>query len=144
MAVVRVYEGEFGQVDAQEFLVEALKGGAIGGGAQVLSEMILSKVFPTTSPMMNIVISSAIPLGLAVYLRENNPSLALGMALGSSAIAIYKLVRYFLTTQSGYAGPQALGTSKLPTLADYMGYGKIELEELAREGNPNVELEAVK
>jgi len=140
MAVVRVYEGDFAQADIQEFLTEALKGGAVGGSAQLLSEMVVRKFLPNLSPLVRVLVASALPIGVAIYLKEDNPSLAIGVATGAAAVATYRLANMVLANQASNA-PMA-GIVDVPALPA-VDLGAIELHEVRREGEPDVTLEVV-
>ena len=144
MARVVLYDGDFGQTaDATDFIVEALKGGAIGGGATLLSDIIVSKLMPNASLMVKTLLSSAVPVGLAVYLKDQNPSMAVGLALGSLAIGVHRLINYVMMSQSGGFSGATFRPAGIP-LGRYLAernYGKMALQELRREGNPDFAVE---
>jgi len=143
MAIVKVYEGDLGQADVQDFVVDALKGGAMGGGAVMLADMAVTKFLPNLSPLVRTLVATALPLGLAIYLKDDNPDVAVGLAIGASAVGAYKLVNMVL---AGNAPLSGYDYGYFVPAEDYYyptDYGKVELEVISKEGEPKVELEAL-
>jgi len=75
-------------------LMEALKGGALGAGTVFAADFILSKFIHNGK--IRAALCTVAPIALAMWLKEKNPELANGMAIGGAGAGIYKLIQAFL------------------------------------------------
>ena len=91
MAVVADYQKI--ELDKQ-LLMEALKGGALGAGTVFAADFLLSKFLHNGK--IRAAICAAAPVALAMWLKEKNPELATGLAIGGAGAGIYKLIQAFL------------------------------------------------
>jgi len=91
MQTVSTYEAV--KVD-KAMLVEALKGGAMGAGVVFAADFLLSKFLHNGK--IRAALCAAAPIALAMWLKEKNPELAQGLAIGGAGAGIYKLLQAFL------------------------------------------------
>lgn len=91
MAIVASYDKV--EID-QALLMEALKGGAMGAGVVFATDFLLSKFLKHGK--IRAIACAVAPLALAMWLKEKNPELATGMAIGGAGAGIYKVIQAFL------------------------------------------------
>ena len=91
MAVVADYQ----KIDLdKELLIEAIKGGTLGAGTVFATDFLLSKFLHNSK--IRAAICATAPIALAMWLKEKNPELATGLAIGGAGAGIYKLIQAFL------------------------------------------------
>jgi len=122
MAVVAEYEKV--SLD-KELLVEALKGGALGAGTVFATDFLLSKFIHNGK--IRAAICAAAPIALSMWLKDKNPELASGLAIGGAGAGIYKLIQAFLYQRLN-----------IPYAGEYDEYGIIE--EVPIEETPVMEV----
>ena len=93
MAKTLVLEGcPYGEITIPAYFTNTLRGGAIGAGGVIVTDMLLAKFFPRISPNIRALIEGACIFGCAYALRNRYPEIATGLALGGGAIVIYRLI----------------------------------------------------
>jgi len=118
-----VVEYEKMSVD-KELLVEALKGGAMGAGTVFAIDFLLSKFLHNGK--IRSLVCAATPIALAMWLKEKNPELATGLAIGGAGAGLYKVLQAFLYEKL-----------HIPYSGEYEDYGIIE--EVPVEEYPVIE-----
>ena len=93
--------GEFGQIvsaNVQEFAMQTAKGGAIGAGVATVIDMVMPRLpFVGRLPAyVRPLVAGGVSIGLAYYLRDRSPEMAVGVGIGGAAVAAYKLIATLL------------------------------------------------
>lgn len=124
MAKTLVLEGcSYGEVAIPAYLTNTLRGGAIGAGGVIVTDLLLARFLPRISPNIRALIEGACILGCAYAIRNRYPEIATGLALGGGAIVIYRLIAALMGKLVG----KPLG--ELEEEYEYEGLGQEELPE---------------
>lgn len=78
--------------DAGEYMMKSLQGGAIGAGSVIAIDMILPRILPALSPMVRSLLTGGLVIAGALAMKEKNPEIATGIAIGGGAIVLHKFI----------------------------------------------------
>lgn len=98
-----------------EHAMKTIQGAAIGAGAVIATDMVIPKILPTLSGTLKTILQGGIVILGSYALKDKNPELATGIAVGGGAVIAYKLLGSLL---------------KLP-MAGLSGVGAVMPEEIS-------------
>lgn len=75
-----------------EHAMKTIQGAAIGAGAVIATDMVIPKILPTLSGTLRTILQGGIVILGSYALKDKNPELATGIAVGGGAVIAYKLL----------------------------------------------------
>lgn len=110
--------------DAQQYAMEVLQGAAAGAGVSIATSLILPRIpFIGTMIPKNLrpVVGGLASIGIGIYLKDRNPKLASGIAIGGMTVAAVQLIQGLLGPTLGLSG---LGEVEVLSTEGMSGYGQ--------------------
>ena len=172
MAKVAVYEGSgcpacshYGQLAIPDTraIMQTVQAGAIGAAAGMAADFVLQRLLRIRNPFIRAIASVAVPIGIAAFVRRQNPQMAEYIAVGGTTVGIYNLLKGLIGPRLGLAGLGEMGEEEtavdlpeievtegetgalVPEIEETEGYGalvpEIEETEGLGAGEPVVEVE---
>jgi len=127
--------GELALGEIGEHTIKTVQGAAIGAGAVLATDFIVPKILPTLSGTMKSILQGGLIILGSYMLKDKNPELATGIAIGGGAIIAYKVLGSILNVPLAGLG--------VVMPEEMSGLGKVEPEETYELGDLGAEEEIV-
>jgi len=138
--------GELALGEIGEHTMKTVQGAAIGAGAVLATDFIIPKILPTLTGTMRSALQGGLIILGSYMLKDRNPELATGVAIGGGAIIAYKILGSLLKVPLAGLGvimPEEMSGLGRVELEETSGLGRIEPEEVYELGELNAEEEIV-
>jgi hypothetical protein len=125
--------GELALGEVGEHAMKTIQGAAIGAGAVLATDLVLPRILPTVTGTMRSILQGGLIILGSYMLKDKNPELATGIAIGGGAIIAYKVLGSILKVPLAGLG--------VVMPEEMSGLGRTELEEVSGYGEPDVTYE---
>jgi len=111
----------------RELVTSLVQGGAIGAGAATILDFIIPKlpIIKTLPATIRPLVNGGVSVLAAVLLYKRNPSLAIGIGIGGTAVAAYKFIATLMGKVATVPPAAAAGWGQEEEME---GTGEIEIE----------------